>query len=98
LGQLFGDPTTTVAHHAVVIGNEREALQQHLAGHGIQTARHYPFLDTEMPGLRIHNPVVTPNANKLRDQSLSLPCFPELVPEEIDRVVSVLEGWADAHE
>ncbi len=98
LARLYGDAATTVAHHAVVIDHHVESLAHLLAGRGIQTARHYPFLDNEMPGLGIPNSALTPNANKLRDQSLSLPCFPELEPHEIDRVISVLEGWVSAHE
>jgi aminotransferase EvaB len=98
VARMYGDPATTVAHHAVVIEDQIEGLADLLAGHGVQTARHYPFLNTEMPGLGIRNSTATPNANKLRDQSLSLPCFPELEPHEIELVISVLEGWVDAHE
>jgi aminotransferase EvaB len=93
VARLYGDVNTTIAHHAVAVSDRRDALAAHLAARDIQTARHYPYLDNEMPGLKLVHSTRTPTANKLRDQSLSIPCFPEMEQREIDRVISALEEW-----
>ena len=94
-GRIFGDPDTTVAHHAVAIVEHPGQLDALLADRAIQTARHYPYLLTEMPGLELGSSVPTPQATKLRDQSLSLPCFPEMTGAEVDHVVFALEEWVN---
>ena len=89
---LHGDAGSTVAHHAVVVSPQRDALARHLADRGIRTAVHYPFLVSEMPGLGVA-PADTPVAAKLRDRILSLPCFPELTDAEVARVADALAEW-----
>jgi dTDP-3-amino-2,3,6-trideoxy-4-keto-D-glucose/dTDP-3-amino-3,4,6-trideoxy-alpha-D-glucose/dTDP-2,6-dideoxy-D-kanosamine transaminase len=95
-GRIFGDVDTTVAHHAVAIIEHPDELAALLADRGIQIARHYPYLLTEMPGLELGSSTATPQAAKLRDQSLSLPCFPEMTGAEVDHVVFTLEEWVSA--
>jgi dTDP-4-amino-4,6-dideoxygalactose transaminase len=85
--ELHGDPDTTVAHHAVALlpaAGERDRLRDHLAALGIETAVHYPWLVTEMPGLAVSGAV--PVAASRRDRMLTLPCFPELTDDEVDAV------------
>jgi len=89
--ELHGDPDTTVAHHAVVLAGDREArdrLRDHLAEEGIDTTVHYPWLVTEMPGLRVTG--AAPGAAARRDRKLSVPCFPELTDDEVARVRKAL--------
>jgi dTDP-3-amino-2,3,6-trideoxy-4-keto-D-glucose/dTDP-3-amino-3,4,6-trideoxy-alpha-D-glucose/dTDP-2,6-dideoxy-D-kanosamine transaminase len=95
VAQLYGDAATTVAHHAVVISDDRDALTTHLLARGVQSARHYPYLVGDMPGLAMASQAPAPAAAKLRDQSLSLPCFPELTENEINRVLSACEEWVN---
>jgi dTDP-4-amino-4,6-dideoxygalactose transaminase len=92
-GRIYGDPVTTVAHHSVAILERRDAFAKLLEDRGIQTARHYPYLLAEMPGLRLRRSTPTPQAVRLRDLSLSLPCFPEMTAVEVNTVVSALEEW-----
>lgn len=87
---LHGDRSTTVAHHAVALDDRRECLAADLAEHGVDTAVHYPWLVTEMPGLAMA-PAATPEAAARRDRSLTLPCFPELSDAEVDQVCAALE-------
>ena len=89
---LHGDPVTTVAHHAVAVAHdevERDALRQRLGEAGIMTAVHYPWLVSEMPGLDVAGGP-SPAAAARRDRMLSLPCFPEMTPAEVDRVAEAL--------
>ena len=90
--EMLGDSRYTVAHHAVLVAPERAALAEHLATHGIATAIHYPYLLGDMPGLEVEGDA-TPNASGWRDRILSLPCFPEMTDDEVDRVVSALRSW-----
>ena len=91
--ELWGDPRTTVAHHAVVVSPARDDLARHLAGRGIDTAVHYPHLVGDMPGLRAEGPA-TPVAADVARRILSLPCFPELTDEEVHHVESALLEWS----
>jgi dTDP-4-amino-4,6-dideoxygalactose transaminase len=88
---LHGDPATTVAHHAVALlrdRSERDGLRAHLAALGVDTAVHYPWLVTEMPGLAVTG--VAPAAAARRDRKLTLPCFPELTDDEVAQVRKAL--------
>jgi dTDP-4-amino-4,6-dideoxygalactose transaminase len=88
---LHGDPTTTVAHHAVALladRDERDTLRDELDARDVATAVHYPWLVGEMPGLAAVG--TAPAAAGRRDRMLSLPCFPELTDVEVDLVCEAL--------
>jgi dTDP-4-amino-4,6-dideoxygalactose transaminase len=89
---LWGDPETTVAHHAVVVTDDRDGLAAHLSARGIDTAVHYPHLVGEMPGLSADG-APTPVAASRARRILSVPCFPELTDDEADRVAAALQDW-----
>lgn len=90
--RLYGDRETTVAHHAVAVTDERDALATHLAAAGIETAVHYPYLVGEMPGLRADGDPA-PVASGLAGRVLSLPCFAELDDDEVAHVCDALRAW-----
>ena len=92
--ELYGDRESTVAHHAVALCDERDKLAASLGDLGVDTAVHYPWLVTEMPGLAMV-PAATPVAAARRDRILSLPCFPELTDDEVDQVCEALEKALD---
>ena len=89
---LHGDPGTTVAHHAVSVADDlaaRDALRTRLHEVGIMSVVHYPWLVSEMPGLVVQGGP-SPVAAARRDRILSLPCFPEMTDDEVERVVEAL--------
>jgi dTDP-4-amino-4,6-dideoxygalactose transaminase len=93
---LLAEPLRTVAHHAVVLTgsrDERESLAGHLDQLGIDTAVHYPWLVSEMPGVGCSSSALDVAA-ELRERILSLPCAAELTEDEVSRVASGLECWA----
>lgn len=92
--RIHGDERETVAHHAVALTDRRDDLAAFLGERGITVAVHYPYLLGEMPGLRLDAGPV-PVAERFRDSMLSLPCFPELTDDEVDRVVAALTDWID---
>jgi len=90
---LHGDAASTVAHHSVILSDQRSGLAAYLEQRGVSTAVHYPHLLQEMPGLGLVAPAATPVASRQRERKLSLPCFPELEESEIAHVVESLEEW-----
>jgi dTDP-4-amino-4,6-dideoxygalactose transaminase len=89
---LLGDAPGAVAHHAVVVHPDRDRLVAVLGAHGITTSVHYPWLVTEMAGLGMAE-TRTPRAARGRDAKVSIPCFPTLTTDEVDRVVAALDEW-----
>ena len=77
-----------VAHLFVVRTPNRGALQAHLQQAGIQSEVHYPLADHRQPcfGGR-YSAQVLPVTDGLCDSVLTLPCFPEITDEEVQRVI-----------
>ena len=87
------EPSRHVYHLFVVRVAARDLVQQRLAAAGIQTGVHYPrpvhlqeaYLNLGIP------PGSCPVAEALSNEVLSLPMFPSLTEDQIDRVGSALE-------
>lgn len=84
-----------VFHLYVVRSSQRNALQEHLNKNGISTAIHYP---TALPFLKCYEHLNLcrddfPVANLYQEQILSIPMFPELTDDQIDKVVSAIRHF-----
>jgi dTDP-4-amino-4,6-dideoxygalactose transaminase len=80
--------STHIYHLFMVETAQRDALQAHLTKAGIQTGIHYPkpvHLQLAYSELG-HKKGDFPVAERLADRILSLPMFPELNDEQIERV------------
>jgi dTDP-4-amino-4,6-dideoxygalactose transaminase len=87
------EPGRHVYHLYVVRVAGRDQVQRRLAAAGIQTGIHYPqpiHLQEAYRHLGI-GPGTYPVAERLAGELLSLPMFPSLTEEQIDRVGSALE-------
>jgi dTDP-4-amino-4,6-dideoxygalactose transaminase len=84
------DPTRDVVHQAVVCSAERDALADHLRGAGIATQIHYPVPIQAAAVSRSRPPAGLPVTERLAGQVLSLPRYPELDDEQIERVCTAL--------
>lgn len=75
-------------HLYVVRTVERDALRQHLADNAIQAEIHYPTPDHRQAlfGARFAD-VALPVTERDAGTVLSLPCFPELQDEEVERII-----------
>ncbi len=83
-----------VAHLAVIRSAHREALARALADRGIATERHYPIPDHRQKVLG--RPwVKLPVTEAACGEVLSLPCFPELEPAEVETVCAALAEVAE---
>jgi dTDP-4-amino-4,6-dideoxygalactose transaminase len=89
VSQRRSTSSTHVYHLFIVQTAERDALRDFLTERGIQTGIHYPIpihLQEAYRDLGL-GAGAFPNAERLAQESLSLPMYPELTEEEI-RIVS----------
>lgn len=86
-----------VGHLAVALAPDpaaRERLREIFASRGIGCDVHFPVLDCDQKAWAGRGRVVGPLANSrwATDRILSLPCFPELTADELDRVADALRN------
>ncbi len=87
--------STHVYHLFVVETERRDGLQQFLSRHGVQTGIHYPVPIHLHPayedlGYKLGD---FPVAENLASRSLSLPMFPELQDEQLNKVTNTVIEW-----
>lgn len=78
-----------VAHLAIFVSDRRDELATHLANHRIGTSIHYPLPDYLQPGFMAPSASLSVT-DKMAGRILSLPLFPELSSEEVERVCLAL--------
>lgn len=79
-----------VYHLFPVRSTARDALQTSLRAVGIETLIHYPVPIPQQPALRSEQPADCPVANRVCSEILSLPLYPSLPPQAIERVADAL--------
>ena len=80
-----------VGHLGVVVCEDRDSLVAHLARRGIGSDIHYPVPDHKQSAFVLeYGSVSLPVTERLADRVLSVPLFPELHEDEIDRVCGAL--------
>jgi dTDP-4-amino-4,6-dideoxygalactose transaminase len=90
---VAGDGENYVAHLAVILAEDRERLRDTLEVAGIATDVHYPIADHRQPAWRDdYADVELPVTEHAVAHVLTVPCFPELTEDEIERVCEVLGG------
>jgi dTDP-4-amino-4,6-dideoxygalactose transaminase len=89
------DWAAPVWHLFVIRHPERDALQEHLTGLGIQTIIHYP-IPPHLSGAYQHLGLsrgALPIAEQLANQILSLPIGPHTPGSNVDHVCQALKAW-----
>jgi len=89
-------PDSTHIFHLYIIESERRnALQQYLEEHGIQTGIHYPKPIHLQPAYKDLGYTVGdfPETERLANQMLSLPMFPELTEKQITLVCDTVASF-----
>ena len=79
-----------VGHLCVIRVDDRSSVQDFLAERGIATEVHFPVPDHRQPAMRQFALPGLPRTEHLAKTVLSLPCFPDMTPAEIDRVADVI--------
>jgi dTDP-4-amino-4,6-dideoxygalactose transaminase len=91
--------TMHVMHLYVVESPERDALQAFLNERGIGTALHYPRAVHQQGAYagRIRGSENLPITERLYETLLSLPLYPELRDDEVERICTALADWCSSH-
>jgi dTDP-4-amino-4,6-dideoxygalactose transaminase len=87
----FDQPHERAVYHTFIIQAERrDDLQRHLADNGIGSAVHYPIpIHRQSIGLTLGYPAGSfPVTERQTERILSLPIFPELMQEQLERVAT----------
>jgi len=83
-----------VAHLAVAVVEDRERVRAALEAAGVDTDVHYPIADHLQPAWRDDYPDLSlPVTEYAVEHVLTVPCFPELTGEEVERVCEALGGF-----
>lgn len=88
--------TTDVAHLYVIRAKLRGQLRVALADRGISTAIHYPIPDHRQPSVA-QNDTHLPVTERLCEEILTLPLFPEMTDDEVEAVIYAVLETAEAH-
>ena len=90
-------PQTTHAMHLFVVeSDERDLLRQFLQDQNITTALHYPQAIHQQPAYhdRLRGADLLPATELLYRRILSLPIYPELNDQQLNRICQALQDWA----
>lgn len=82
-----------VAHLFVVTCEDRDGLREHLRANGIASDVHYPIPDYRQPVNATDADIALPNTDWLARHILTLPCYPELTDDAVDKVIVAINGW-----
>jgi dTDP-3-amino-2,3,6-trideoxy-4-keto-D-glucose/dTDP-3-amino-3,4,6-trideoxy-alpha-D-glucose/dTDP-2,6-dideoxy-D-kanosamine transaminase len=83
-----------VGHLAVVLCEDREALRAHCAARRIRTDIHFPIPDHRQPAIAArYAGLELPVTEWAAARILSIPVFPELHDDEVERVCQALESF-----
>jgi dTDP-4-amino-4,6-dideoxygalactose transaminase len=83
-----------VAHLYVIQTTRRHDLRAHLQAFDIGTDIHYPIPDYRQPFFdnRYAN-IHLPNTERLSDEILTLPCYPEMTDDQVQEVIQAVNKW-----
>jgi dTDP-4-amino-4,6-dideoxygalactose transaminase len=102
-GSVVGRPAVGsrvehVFHQYVIRTSHRDELMAWLHGRDISTAIHYPLPVHIQPGYagRLPRVVELPATERIASEIVSLPIFPSLSDDEVDRVVVAVLEWAES--
>ncbi len=84
-----------VYHQFTIRLQQRDQLQAFLAEQGIASAIHYPRLLSDQPACETENGTY-PVAESATREVLSLPIYPEMDEEGVDRVAEAVRSWFES--
>jgi dTDP-4-amino-4,6-dideoxygalactose transaminase len=100
VGQAFKLPASRdnaehVFHLYVIQTDKRHALMTHLKKHNIQTGIHYPMPVHLQPAYkdRIRTAANMSVTERLAEEVLSLPMYPEFLPADVARVIEAVNSY-----
>jgi dTDP-3-amino-3,4,6-trideoxy-alpha-D-glucose transaminase len=84
-----------VYHLFVVRTRRRDALQQHLRAHGVDTLVHYPIPIPRQPALAALDARACPHGEAACREVVSLPLHPALADDDLDAVAAAVRGFQE---
>lgn len=91
------DEGNNVYHIFPIFTPHRDALQQHLGEHGIQTLIHYPIPPHQQACYKEYNQLALSVTEQLAHEELSLPLNPTMTDEEAAHIVATLNAFRVPH-
>jgi dTDP-4-amino-4,6-dideoxygalactose transaminase len=85
-----------VHHLFPVLSGDRDALKARLEAEGIETLIHYPVPITRQPALATEEPADCPVADRICNELLSLPLYPDMADTAVDDVLATLARVVNA--
>jgi dTDP-4-amino-4,6-dideoxygalactose transaminase len=82
-----------VWHLFVIRTDNRIALQEYLLKNNIQTLIHYPIPPHQQKAYSELNGLSFPITEKIHNEVLSLPLSPVMTPEEVEKVISIINQY-----
>jgi dTDP-3-amino-2,3,6-trideoxy-4-keto-D-glucose/dTDP-3-amino-3,4,6-trideoxy-alpha-D-glucose/dTDP-2,6-dideoxy-D-kanosamine transaminase len=80
----------SVYHLFIILTDFRDALQLHLGNQKIDSAIHYPVVDSQQIGRHSEKEAALVNTLAQAKRILTIPCHPEMTDEEITRTIQAL--------
>ena len=87
------DYDSHVWHLFVIRTQQREALQQHLSDHGVQTLIHYPIPPHHQKAYQVLSKQSYPLTEVMHQEVLSLPINPVMSDEEVKVVIQAVNAF-----
>ncbi len=91
---VVSDINAHVWHIFVVKSKHRNALQQYLTAHGIQTLIHYPLAIKNQQAYSEHQSEALPVSDKLQQEILSLPLYPTLSEADQQQIIDTINTFS----
>jgi len=83
-----------VAHLYVIRTKKRESLREYLKDNKISTDIHYPIPDYRQPVFdNKYKSLNLTNTEQLASEILTLPCYPELSMNDVEKIVNLINKW-----
>ncbi len=84
-----------VAHLYVICCDARDSLKKYLQQQRVGCDVHYPTLDYQQPIMEEkYSDVHLPASEKVTAKILTLPCYPELLLDEVDKIAACINSWS----
>lgn len=92
---ITSDGNTHIYYVYVIVTEQRDQLRKYLEDNGIKSGVYFPvpFHEQKVFEKQGYKHGDFPNAEYVSEHSLVLPMFPELLQEEIDKVIEVVNSW-----
>ena len=87
--------TNPVWHQFIIRTNNREDLQRYLEEQGISTMIHYPVPIHKQEAYKEYSDMIgrLPIAESIADEILSLPIYPEISKDDIDKIIESINSY-----